>query len=128
MRLTLETLRRIVEEELGSFQEGLSVNGSMGLGGHGEGFEQQNQGVTKRFPGEGPKVNGGRSQSQEMDSYDQPQYLEEPEGGAHLPDDMQENEMPWLGMQDPGGWDRQVATGLTNPGRDITDKDEEEGS
>jgi hypothetical protein len=121
MRLTLETLRRIVEEELGSFQEGLSVNGSMGLGGHGEGFEQQNQGVTKRFPGEGPKVNGGRSQSQELDSYDQPQYLEGP-------DDMQENEMPWLGMKDPGGWDRQVATGLTNPGRDITDKDEEEGS
>lgn len=55
--------------------EGLSVNGSMGLGGiAADGFEIQNQGVTKRRPGEGAKDNGGRSQSQEMDSYDQPQY------------------------------------------------------
>ena len=55
-------------------EEGLSVNGAEGLGGHGEGFEVQNQGVTRRAPGEGPKVSGGRSQSQELDSYDQPQY------------------------------------------------------
>jgi hypothetical protein len=54
--------------------EGLSVNGSEGLGGRGEGFEIANQGVTRRNPGEGPKVNGGRTQSQEMDSMDQPQY------------------------------------------------------
>jgi hypothetical protein len=53
---------------------GLSTNGSEGLGGHGEGFEIQNQGVMRRAPGEGPKVNGGRAQSQELDSYDQPQY------------------------------------------------------
>lgn len=54
--------------------EGLSGNGFEGLGGRGDGFEVQNQGVTRRFPGEGPKVNGGRSQSQRLDSYDQPQF------------------------------------------------------
>lgn len=54
---------------------GLSVNGSSGLGGIGaQGFEVQNQGIMKRRPGEGAKDNGGRTQSQEMDSYDQPQY------------------------------------------------------
>jgi hypothetical protein len=58
----------------GHVEEGLSVNGSEGLGGHAQGFDIQNQGVTRRAPGEGPKVNGGRSQSQAMDSYDQPQY------------------------------------------------------
>lgn len=57
--------------------EGLSANGSMGLGGSAEGFEKQNQGVTRRRPGEGPKANGGRSQSQEMDSFDQPQFNNE---------------------------------------------------
>jgi hypothetical protein len=55
--------------------EGLSANGAEGLGGHGEGFEVANQGVTRRSPGEGAKVNGGRAQSQEMDATDQPQYV-----------------------------------------------------
>ena len=53
---------------------GVSVNGSEGTGGHAQGFDIVNGGVTRRRPGEGPKVNGGRSQSQEMDSMDQPQY------------------------------------------------------
>ena len=79
---------------------GLSGNGSEGLGGRGEGFEVQNQGVTRRAPGEGPKVNGGRPQSQEVDSMDQPQY---------------EQEMPWLGSKDPEGWDRQIATEDVTP-------------
>jgi len=54
--------------------EGVSANGSEGTGGHAQGFDIVNGGVTRRRPGEGPKVNGGRSQSQEMDSMDQPQY------------------------------------------------------
>lgn len=108
MRISRSLLRRIVEQEL---WEGLSVNGAEGLGGHGAGFEQQNQGVTRRAPGEGAAVNGGRSQSQEMDSFDQPQFG---------PQD--ENEMPWGGMQDAGGWERQVATGITGDGTDQTDE------
>jgi hypothetical protein len=55
----------------------VSKNGSTGLGGDAEGFEIANQGVTRRWPGEGPKANGGRSQLQTMDSYDQPQYGED---------------------------------------------------
>jgi hypothetical protein len=62
-----------------SKSEGISANGFEGLGGHGEGFETQNQGVTRRRPGEGPKANGGRPQSQEMDATDQPQYMDERE-------------------------------------------------
>lgn len=38
---------------------GLSVNGSEGAPLNADGFEVQNQGVTKRNPGEGPKANGG---------------------------------------------------------------------
>ena len=56
---------------------GLSANGSMGLGGHGEGFEQQNQGVTRRQPGEGPKVNGGRTMGldeTELELIDDPEW------------------------------------------------------
>jgi hypothetical protein len=52
---------------------GLSNKGAMGLPGAGaQGFGVVNQGVTRRMPGEGP--DGGRNQSQEMDSMDQPQY------------------------------------------------------
>jgi len=94
-------------DQLLRYAEGVSVNGSEGLGGHAEGFEQQNGGVTRRAPGEGPKVNGGRSQSQEMDSYDQPQY----EG----------QEMPNFGTQDPEGWDRQVATGTNSRDQGVRD-------
>ena len=54
-------------------KEGLSNKGAMGLPGAGaQGFGVVNQGVTRRMPGEGP--DGGRNQSQELDSYDQPQY------------------------------------------------------
>ena len=53
----------------------ISGNGFEGnYGGDAEGFEVQNQGVTRRRPGEGPSANGGRVQPQEMDSYDQPQF------------------------------------------------------
>lgn len=158
---------------------GLSGNGSEGLGGHAEGFEQQNQGITRRAPGEGPKVSGGRSQPQQMDTYDQPQFKNEgqrsdgapfddwaynaewvlrkrPEFRHAFEDDefrnefteaarraweddaheeefvrqyldelvpwfKNENQMPWMGMNDPGGWERQVATGLTNPGQEVSD-------
>jgi hypothetical protein len=72
-----------LQQDLGGMpNEGLSVNGAEGLGGHGDGFEIQNQGVTRRSPGEGPKVNGGRSQLRTMDSYDQPQYKANEAGGA----------------------------------------------
>jgi hypothetical protein len=43
-------------------------------GGKQQGWEVQNQGQVRRLPGEGPGVNGGRAQSQELDSMDQPQY------------------------------------------------------
>lgn len=46
-----------------------------GAEGRAEGFEVQNGGVVRRAPGEGP--DGGRAQSQQFDSYDQPQYVEE---------------------------------------------------
>lgn len=55
-------------------REGISGRGSEPTAKGAEGWEVQNQGVTRRAPGEGPSVNGGRTQSQEMDSYDQPQY------------------------------------------------------
>jgi hypothetical protein len=58
-------------------QEGLSGRGSEPTAKAAQGFEIQNQGVTRRRPGEGPSVNGGRAQSQEMDSFDQPQYAAE---------------------------------------------------
>lgn len=61
-------------EELYRLLEGLSSNGPGPTSGHGEGFETQNDGQVRRFPGEAPSVNGGRTQSQEMDSFDQPQY------------------------------------------------------
>ena len=184
----------------------VSGNGSMGLGGDAEGFEIANQGVTRRRPGEGPKANGGRSQLQTMDSYDQPQYKEaievptgddaydgggwdyddtsdpfgmnqacnrcgslgnwdnatcpncEPETDAptvgpeqneqHCPScdgnggecdgcggagtfeaylnaeagrGMNE-EMPNFNGGDAEGWDRQIAQGITNPGRDVSDE------
>lgn len=95
-------------ENLMATKEGVSVNGSEGLGGHAQGFDIQNGGVTRRAPGEGPKVNGGRAQSQEMDSYDQPQYIDE--------------EMPWMGANDPQGWDQQIATGNTSGGTPVTDE------
>ena len=82
-------------------KEGVSVNGSEGLGGRAEGFEQQNQGVVRRSPGEGPKVNGGRAQSQELDTFTE--------------------EMSWLGGGDAKGWDRQIAMGNTSGGTDVAD-------
>jgi len=73
------------------------------VGGDGDGFEVQNKGVLRRAPGEGP--DGGRDQSQEMDSYDQPQYNES-----------------WNGLNDPQGFENQVHQGLTNAGMAITDE------
>jgi len=101
-------------EQLMATVEGVSVNGSEGLGGHGKGFDIQNGGVTRRNPGEGPKVNGGRAQSQELDSYDQPQY--ESEEVDAVPD---RNE-------DPSGWYDYMAnkfwqeTGFMAPGKDMS--------
>lgn len=48
---------------------GVSVNGSEGLGGHGEGFEQQNDGQVRRNPGEGPKVNGGSNSNRPVHEF-----------------------------------------------------------
>ncbi len=95
--------------------EGLSQNGSEGLGGHGDGFEIQGQGVTRRAPGEAPKADGGRPQSQEMDSYDQPQYVE------GLEDEPAFYES-WNGLKDPEGFENQEHRGLTSGGTDITDE------
>jgi hypothetical protein len=71
---TPEDAQKLKADLQGMRVEGISAKGAEGLGGHGEGFEVQNQGVTRRFPGEGPGVNGGRTQPQQFDSYDQPQY------------------------------------------------------
>ena len=103
-------------------EEGISGNGFEGLGGHGEGFEIANQGVTRRWPGEGPKVNGGRSQSQELDATDQPQYVdgeEEPEPGWGQ---FFKEERGWSQAKDPDGFETQVAQGITSGGSDVTDE------
>lgn len=78
---------------------GLSGNGGGWLGGGAEGFEVANSGTVRRAPGEGPKVNGGRSQSQEMDSYDQPQYEAEDKVSS---DDVKSSEEDWS-ERIPGG-------------------------
>lgn len=70
---------------------GLSQNGAEGLGGAAQGFEIQGQGVTRRAPGEGPKVDGGRAQPQELDSYDQPQYE-----GLEKASEEEHEEHPWM--------------------------------
>jgi hypothetical protein len=116
-----EEFRGAHVDDFGMEDEGISANGSEGLGGHGDGFDIQGQGVTRRSPGEGPKADGGRSQAQEMDPVDQPQYAEGRERAFY------ENEMPWGGMQDPGGWDRQVASGITSGGTDVTDEGADAG-
>ena len=110
-------------DDFGPEDEGISANGAEGLGGHGDGFEVQNQGVTRRAPGEAPKADGGRPQAQEMDPVHRPEY-----GDAKLnPDayleDFYENEMPFGGMDDPQGWDRQIAQGNTSGGSDVSDED-----
>ena len=72
-----EDAQKLKDDLQGMRMEEISSSGFEGLGGHGEGFEVQNQGVTRRSPGEGPKVNGGRMQPQQFDSYDQPQFKNE---------------------------------------------------
>ncbi len=83
-----------LQADLGQLRaEGVSGVGSEPTAGPAGGFEVQNQGVVRRRPGEGPKVNGGRSQSQEMDSYDQPQYTNEADIDTS-------RFLPWIGMRD----------------------------
>ena len=72
-------------------KEGISQNGGEGLGGHGDGFEIQNQGVTRRNPGEGPKASGGRSQLRTFDASDYDGKHGEP------------------GLKDEGKWSRGIA-------------------